>query len=70
MARKTTLGVLVGTRGFFPARLAQEERLEILRILKEEGFETVCPGTRAADRFGEGFWRRGLLVCVPRREVI
>ena len=47
MAR-TTLGVLVGTRGFFPAKLAQEGRIEILRILKEEGFETVCLGAREA----------------------
>ncbi|HET6442199.1 MAG TPA: fucose isomerase, partial [Phycisphaerae bacterium] len=47
MAR-TTLGVVVGTRGFFPAKLAQEGRLEILRILKEEGFETVCLGAREA----------------------
>jgi len=47
MAR-TTFGVVVGTRGFFPTRLAQEGRLEILRILKEEGFETVCLGAREA----------------------
>ncbi|MGB2755645.1 MAG: L-fucose/L-arabinose isomerase family protein [Phycisphaerae bacterium] len=47
MAR-TTFGVVVGTRGFFPARLAQEGRIEILRILKEEGFETVCLGAREA----------------------
>ena len=47
MAR-TTLGVVVGTRGFFPAKLAQEGRIEILRILKEEGFETVCLGAREA----------------------
>ncbi len=47
MAR-TTFGVVVGTRGFFPAKLAQEGRIEILRILKEEGFETVCLGAREA----------------------
>jgi len=47
MAR-TTRGVVVGSRGFFPTRLAQEGRLEILRILKEEGFETVCLGAREA----------------------
>ncbi|MCX5647566.1 MAG: hypothetical protein NTX40_00470 [Planctomycetota bacterium] len=60
MAR-TTFGVVVGTRGFFPTRLAQEGRLEILRILKEEGFETVCLGAREADRFGEGFCDGGFL---------
>jgi L-fucose isomerase-like protein len=47
MAR-TTFGVVVGTRGFFPAKLAHEGRIEILRILKEEGFETVCLGAREA----------------------
>ena len=36
-------------------------RIEILRILKEEGFETVCLGAREADRFGEGFCDGGFL---------
>ena len=45
---KTTLGVLVGTRGFFPTHLAQEGRGAILKILKDEGFNTVCLGARDA----------------------
>ena len=49
MAKKTTLGVLVGTRGFFPAGLARDGRKAVLRILKEEGFRTVClPASEAA----------------------
>jgi len=39
---KTTLGVIVGNRGFFPAVLARDGREEILRVLKEQGYETVC----------------------------
>ncbi len=39
---KTTLAVLVGTRGFFPAELAADGRKHVLRILKEEGYGTVC----------------------------
>jgi L-fucose isomerase-like protein len=46
MAKKTTLGVLVGTRGFFPTHLAHEGRKDILRILKEEGFNAVCLGAK------------------------
>jgi L-fucose isomerase-like protein len=41
-ATKTTLGVLVGTRGFFPTHLAQSGRKTLLDILKAEGFGTVC----------------------------
>ena len=48
MAHKTRLGVLVGTRGFFPTHLAQEGRKTILKVLKEEGFNTVCLGARDA----------------------
>ena len=48
MAKKTTLGVVVGTRGFFPTYLAHEGRTDILRILKEEGFDTVCLGPKDA----------------------
>ena len=48
MAKKTTLGVIVGTRGFFPTHLAHEGRKDILRILKEEGFDAVCIGATEA----------------------
>ena len=39
---KTTLGVIVGNRGFFPDAVARDGRNEILSILKEEGFEAIC----------------------------
>jgi L-fucose isomerase-like protein len=38
----TTLGVIVGNRGFFPDALARDGRDEILRILEAEGYKTVC----------------------------
>ncbi|MEN6478899.1 MAG: L-fucose/L-arabinose isomerase family protein [Anaerolineales bacterium] len=38
----TTLGVLVGNRGFFPAHLAESGRATILRVLAEEGIEAVA----------------------------
>jgi len=37
----TTLGVIVGNRGFFPAELCKEGREIILQVLKEEGFDAV-----------------------------
>ncbi|QJD85684.1 L-fucose/L-arabinose isomerase family protein [Cohnella herbarum] len=39
--RKTTLGVIIGNRGFFPGHLSQSGRAEIVRILAEEGLEAV-----------------------------
>jgi L-fucose isomerase-like protein len=38
----TTLGVLIGNRGFFPAELCEQGRKTILAVLKEEGFEAVA----------------------------
>jgi L-fucose isomerase-like protein len=38
---KTTLGVIVGNRGFFPGHLCESGREEILRVLAEEGIEPV-----------------------------
>ena len=45
---KTTLGVLVGTRGFFPTHLAHTGRKVLLDVLKEEGFATVCLSAKEA----------------------
>jgi len=45
---KTTLGVLVGTRGFFPTHLARTGRKQMLEVLKAEGFATVCLPAKAA----------------------
>src|SRR5712664_2616675 len=38
----STFGVIVGNRGFFPDVLARDGREEILRVLAEQGHETVC----------------------------
>src|SRR5436190_5810256 len=37
----TTLGVIVGNRGFFPAHLCESGRREILRVLEEEKIQAV-----------------------------
>ncbi len=38
----TTLGVLVGNRGFFPSELVREGRERMLGVLSEEGYKAVC----------------------------
>ena len=38
---RTTLGVIVGNRGFFPDHLCQTGREAVLRVLAEEGIEAV-----------------------------
>jgi len=40
--RKTTLGVIVGNRGFFPDSVARDGHAEILSVLKSEQFDAVC----------------------------
>jgi len=42
MMKKTTLGVIIGNRGFFPAHLCVEGRAQILKVLEEEGFDVVA----------------------------
>ncbi|MBD3182210.1 fucose isomerase [Candidatus Poribacteria bacterium] len=42
MDEKVTLGVLIGNRGFFPDHLVSEGREEILKVLKEQGIETIA----------------------------
>ncbi|HUW12510.1 MAG TPA: L-fucose/L-arabinose isomerase family protein [Anaerolineae bacterium] len=39
---KTTLGVIVGNRGFFPDHLCETGRVEILRVLEEEGIDAIA----------------------------
>ena len=41
MLKKTTLGLIVGNRGFFPDHLCKSGRETMLKILKEEGIEVV-----------------------------
>jgi L-fucose isomerase-like protein len=38
----TTLGVIIGNRGFFPDVLARDGREEILRTLEAAGYATIC----------------------------
>jgi L-fucose isomerase-like protein len=40
-ARRVTLGVIVGNRGFFPGHLAASGRVDMLRALEEEGIDAV-----------------------------
>jgi len=39
---KTTFGIIVGNRGFFPDELARKGRTELIGVLKSMGFQTVC----------------------------
>ncbi len=41
---KTTLGVIVGNRGFFPKHLCVSGREEVLRVLAEEGINAIALG--------------------------
>ena len=41
LARKTTFGIIVGTRNIFNARLAQEAREIVLKKMEQWGFDTV-----------------------------
>src|SRR5258705_875633 len=47
----TTLGIIIGNRGFFPAHLCEAGRREILRVLEEEGIKTVALPVEAT-KFG------------------
>lgn len=51
MAR-TTLGVIVGNRDFFPAHLCETGRQEILRVLDEEGIDAVILDPDATRVYG------------------
>jgi len=42
MSKRTTFGVIIGNRGFFPDVLARDGREEILRVLEKEGYGSVC----------------------------
>ena len=42
----TTLGVIIGNRGFFPSELCEEGRKTILQVLEKEGIETVILSPR------------------------
>lgn len=38
----TTLGVIVGNRGFFPSHLCDSGRKTILKVLDQEGIQAIC----------------------------
>ena len=38
----TTLGVIIGNRGFFPSKLCEQGRETILKVLKDEGIDTIA----------------------------
>jgi L-fucose isomerase-like protein len=45
--KKTTIGLIVGTRGFFPASLAESGRKDIIAKLENSGFNVLIPGEDA-----------------------
>jgi len=47
----TTLGIIIGNRGFFPAHLCESGRREILRVLEQQGIKAVALPVEAS-RFG------------------
>src|SRR6266404_454435 len=47
----TTLGIIVGNRGFFPAHLCESGRRDILRVLEEEKIKAVALPVEAS-KFG------------------
>ena len=47
-----TLGVIVGTRGFFPSSLCEEGRAEILKALKKQGVKPIILPENATPKFG------------------
>ena len=49
--KSLTLGLLVGSRGFFPGHLAEQGRAEMIAALEAEGFEVVIPDA-AASKYG------------------
>jgi L-fucose isomerase-like protein len=40
----TTLGVIIGNRGFFPSKLCEEGRTTVLKVLEEEGVDAIALG--------------------------
>jgi len=47
----TTLGLIIGNRGFFPAHLCESGRRDILRVLEQEGIRAITLPVEAS-RFG------------------
>jgi L-fucose isomerase-like protein len=78
---KTTLGLIIGNRGFFPAHLCESGRRDILKLLAEQGIDVVtlpleatkfgavesfADAQKCADLFKENATRiDGILVTLP-----
>ena len=60
--KRLTVGLLVGNRGFFPGHLAREGRDQMLRVLREEGFDVVALGVNDS-RYGAGESRDEAKAC-------
>ncbi len=52
MKKSVTLGVIVGTRGFFPDHLCKEGREEILKVLKQSGIKAVIVDADLGRKYG------------------
>ncbi|MBP1990826.1 hypothetical protein [Paenibacillus eucommiae] len=50
-AKKCTLGVIVGNRGFFPGHLCESGRQMMIKVLEEEGIDVVILDVNAT-RYG------------------
>ncbi len=59
---KTTLGLIVGNRGFFPDALCEEGRERLLKVLKKAGCSVVCL-TPADTKFGSVETREDARKC-------
>jgi len=46
MAKKQTFGLVVGSRGFFPEHLVAEGRKEMIKVIKDAGYDCVCLNTK------------------------
>ena len=42
MSRPTTLGLIVGNRGFFPAHLCESGRPRVIKVLESLGFRVLA----------------------------
>ena len=42
MSRPTTLGLIVGNRGFFPAHLCETGRPHVIGVLEQQGFRVIA----------------------------
>ncbi len=63
MSKKTTFGVIVGNRGFFPDHLVDTGRKDMLSVLAKQGYEAICL-TPEDTKFGSVESRADIKKCV------